>query len=136
MYILDTNIISELRRPKPHGAVLGWIGSVGADALYLSAVTAGEIQAGIEITRKQNAAKADEIEAWLTSVLRSVAVLDATAPVFRKWAQLMDSKSDDLIEDCLIAATAIVHGMTLVTRNVRDFADFPVTVLNPFEYQP
>jgi predicted nucleic acid-binding protein len=136
MYILDTNIISELRRARPHGAVLKWLDSVHKDSLHLAAITAGEIQTGIEVTRAQNAAKAREIEAWLDGVLESIPVLDATATIFRKWAELMHGKSDDLIEDSLIAATAIIHNMTVVTRNAKDFAAFPVEVLNPFDYKP
>ena len=135
MYILDTNVISELRRNKPHGAVLSWLESLAEGSFYIAAITAGEIQAGIEVTRKQDAQKAREIEAWLDLLLQSVPVLPATSPIFRKWAELMDRSSDDLIEDCLIAATAIVHNMTVVTRNTRDFAAFPVAVLNPFEYK-
>ena len=69
MYLLDTNVVSELRRPRPHGAVLDWIAGVPAEQLFLSAVTVGEIQAGIEITREQDAAKAEELEAWLDKVL-------------------------------------------------------------------
>ncbi|PZM13559.1 type II toxin-antitoxin system VapC family toxin [Rhizobium tubonense] len=136
MYILDTNIVSELRRRKPHGAVVQWLGSVSPNSLYLAAITAGEIQAGIEITRKRDLEKADEIERWLDRMLQSISVLDSTALVFRKWAQLMDMRSDDLIEDCLIAATAIVHNMTVVTRNTKDFANFPVSTFNPFLTPP
>ena len=135
MYILDTNIISELRRRKPHGAVLAWFHSLAEGSFFMAAITAGEIQAGIEMTRRQNAGKAQEIEAWLDATLESIPVLPATAPIFRKWAQLMDRRSDDLIEDCLIAATAVVHNMTVVTRNTRDFSVFPVALLNPFDYK-
>jgi predicted nucleic acid-binding protein len=135
MYILDTNVISELRRSKPHGAVLSWFNGLAEDSFHIAAITAGEIQAGIEVTRRQDIDKAREIEAWLDRMLQSVSVLPATAPIFRKWAELMDRTSDDLIEDCLIAATAIVHNMTVATRNTRDFAAFPVAVFNPFEYK-
>ena len=83
MYLLDTNVVSELRRPRPHGAVLDWIADVSAEQLFVSAVTVGEIQAGIEITREQDEAKAEELEAWLDKVLASYGVLpmDAPAPV-------------------------------------------------------
>ena len=64
MYLLDTNVVSELRKPRPHGAVVAWLQSVPDAELYLSAVTLGEIQSGIELTRDQDAAKAAEIEAW------------------------------------------------------------------------
>ena len=65
MYLLDTHVVSELRRPRPSRAVLDWIEDVPADQLYLSAVTIGEIQAGIELTREQDPSKAEELEAWL-----------------------------------------------------------------------
>ena len=85
MYLLDTNVVSELRRPRPHGAVLDWIAGVPADQLFVSAVTVGEIQAGIEITREQDDAKAEELEAWLDKVLASYGVLPMDAPAFREW---------------------------------------------------
>ena len=133
MYLLDTNVVSELRRPRPHRAVLRWIADVQADQLYLSAVTIGEIQAGIEITREQDIAKAEELEAWLGKVLMSYSVLPMDAAAFREWARLMHKSSDTLIEDAMIAATAKVHGLTVVTRNVRDFTQLDVEVQNPFE---
>ena len=121
MYLLDTNIVSELRRPRPHRAVLNWIAGVPADRLFLSAVTIGEIQAGIEITREQDAAKAEALETWLEQVVNSYGVLPMDASAFRAWARLKHRKSDTLIEDAMIAATALVANLTVVTRNVRDF---------------
>lgn len=88
MYLLDTNIVSELRRPSPHKGVLNWIADIPADQLFLSAVTVGEIQAGIEITREQDSAKAEELEAWLGRVLASYNILSMDAAAFRVWAQL------------------------------------------------
>ncbi len=132
MYLVDTNVVSELRRPTPHGAVLDWIAGVTTEQLYLSAVTVGEIQAGIETTREQDEAKAEEIEAWLDKVLASYGVLPMDAPAFREWARLMHRRSDTMSEDAMIAATAIAHRLTVVTRNVGDFAQFGVPVLNPF----
>lgn len=75
MYLLDTNVVSELRRPRTHGAVLEWISDVTAEQLFVSAVTIGEIQAGIEITREQDERKAEELEVWLDKVLASYGVL-------------------------------------------------------------
>ena len=132
MYLLDTNVVSEFRRPRPHRAVVSWVAGVPGHQLFLSAVTIGEIQAGIEITRDQDAAKALELEAWLAQILDSYPVLPMDAHTFRNWARLMHRRSDTLSEDAMIAATAIVHGLILVTRNLRDFSSFEVQLLNPF----
>lgn len=133
MYLLDTNVISELRKPKPHAGVVAWVAAVEEALLFLSAVTIAEIQAGIEVTRDQDAPKADEIEAWLDLVSSTYNVLPMDAATFRAWARLMHRRSDTLYEDAMIAATARVHDLTVVTRNVGDFRPFGVKVLNPFE---
>ena len=133
MYLLDTNVVSELRRPKPHKRVLRWIGGVPAGRLFLSAVTVGEIQAGIEITRERDEAKAGELETWLGQVVAGYGVLPMDAAAFREWARLKHGKSATLIEDAVIAATARVHRLTVATRNVRDFRDFDVELFDPFE---
>ena len=133
MYLLDTNVVSELRKPRPHGAVVAWLQSAADADLHLSAVTLGEIQAGIELTREQDAAKAAEIEAWADLVAASYNVLPMDAETFRAWARLMHGKSDTYYEDAMIAATAIVHNLTVVTRNVADFAQFDVGAENPFQ---
>ena len=133
MYLLDTNIVSELRKPRPHGGVVAWLQSTEDADLHLSAVTLGEIQAGIELTRDQDASKASEIETWLELVAQAYNVLPMDGATFRTWARLMHRRSDTLYEDAMIAATAAVHNLTVVTRNVADFAQFKVRVLNPFK---
>lgn len=134
MYLLDTNIISELRRPKPHGAVLAWLNTVEDRDLYLSAVSLGEIQAGIELTRSQDPGKAAEIEGWVDLLAQTYNVLPMDAAAFRLWAKLMHRKSDTLYEDAMIAATARIHALTVVTRNLPDFAEFGVPLFNPFTF--
>lgn len=132
MYLLDTNVVSELRRQRPHGGVVAWLESLDDSQLHLSAVTLGEIQAGIEITREQDPDKAKEIEAWLELVAGAYNVLPVDAAAFRAWARLMHRKSDTLYEDAMIAASAKVHGLTVATRNVADFNALGIDVFNPF----
>lgn len=133
MYLLDTNVVSELRKTRPHGAVVAWVESVADSDLHLSAVTLGEIQAGIEITREQDTSKAEEIEAWANQIANAYNVIPMDAPTFRAWARLMHRKSDALYEDAMIAATAIINDLIVVTRNVGDFYGFGVRLLNPFD---
>ena len=132
-FLLDTNVVSELRKPKPHGGVVAWLNQLRDEQLFLSAVTLGELQAGIEPTRAQDTKKAEEIEGWVEQLADSIQVLPMDALCFREWARLMNRKSDHLIEDAMIAATARVHGLTVATRNERDFAALGVTLLNPFK---
>ncbi len=133
MYLLDTNIVSEVRKPKPHGAVVAWLESVPDVDLHLCAVTLGEIQTGIEMTREQDAAKAAVLEAWLDQVAAAYNVLPMDAATFRIWAKLMHKQSNTVYEDAMIAACAKAHDLIVVTRNTRDFARFDVPLLNPFE---
>jgi toxin FitB len=135
-YLLDTNVVSELRKPRPHGAVVAWMQSLRLEQIFLSAVTIGELQAGIELTRKHDAAKALEIEAWVNQVEASYSSLPMDSACFREWARLLAGKSPDLIEDAMIAATARVHGLEVATRNERDFRQFQVTAFNPFQFAP
>jgi predicted nucleic acid-binding protein len=132
VYLLDTNVVSELRRARPHGAVLAWLRSVDHRVLRVSAVSLSEIQAGIELTRDQDPGRAAEIERWADEVARTYEVLAMDTPIYRTWARLMHGKSDTLADDACIAATALVHNLIVVTRNVRDFQPFGVPTLNPF----
>ena len=131
-YLLDTNVVSELRKLRPHDGLVAWLRSIDDAQLYLCAVTLGEIQAGIELTREQDPEKASEIETWLDSITGAYNVLPMDAAAFRSWAKLMHKKSDTLYEDAMIAATAQVHGLTVATRNVRDFKALGLDVFDPF----
>jgi predicted nucleic acid-binding protein len=132
MYLLDTNVVSELRKSKPHGAVIAWVQSVPDDQLFISALTLGELQAGVERTRKRDQEKAAIIESWIDQIAEAYEVIPMDADMFREWARLMEGKSDQLLEDAMIAATARVRGLTVATRNVRDFKGLAVEILNPF----
>ncbi|HEX7061257.1 MAG TPA: type II toxin-antitoxin system VapC family toxin [Woeseiaceae bacterium] len=131
-FLVDTNVISELRKPEPHGGVLAWITRVPEEALYLSVVTLAEIQSGIELTREQDPSKAEALECWLDDVAASWNVLDIDAAVARRSARLMHRQPDHHLEDALIAATALVFDMKVATRNVADFRRFGVQLVNPF----
>src|SRR3546814_5126508 len=96
MFLLDTNIVSELRRARPHGAVLAWLEAQEDADLYLSAVTLGEIQAGIEITRTQDPLRAAQIEAWADELASVWNILSADVAIFRLWAKLMHRQPDHL----------------------------------------
>lgn len=132
MYLLDTNVISELRRTKPHGAVVAWFGGVREEDLHIAAVTLGELQAGIELTRELDSQKALELTAWVDAVGQTYNIVPSDGETFRCWARFMHKRSDDLVLDAMIAATAQIHNFTVVTRNVRDFTLFGVRTLNPF----
>jgi predicted nucleic acid-binding protein len=132
-YLLDTNVMSELRKPRPHGAVMEWLRSQPDEDLFVSAVTVGEIQAGIELTRKQDEDKAAEIERWLDLVVASYSVVPMDGACFREWARLMRGHPEHKSHDAMIAATARVHGLTVATRERKDFSRFGVEVLNPFD---
>lgn len=136
MYLLDTNIVSELRRARPNGAVVAWVESVAEEDLHLCALSLGEIQAGIELTREQDPAKAAQLEAWADQVAAAYNVLPMDAATFRLWGKLMHRQSDTLYEDAMIAACALTHKLTVVTRNVRDFERFGVPLFNPFDNDP
>jgi predicted nucleic acid-binding protein len=135
MFLLDTNVVSELLSPRPHGAVVAWLQSIEDSALRVSAVTLGEIQASVELTREHGAQKAAKVESWLDLVASTYQVLPMDAPAFRAWARLMRGRSDTPYEDAMIAATALVHGLTVVTRNVAGFASLQVPLFDPFTYQ-
>jgi len=133
VYLLDTNIISELRRQKPYGAVVSWLQGIEDKDLFISSVTIGEIQAGIEITREQDLEKAYQLEQWLDLIAGTYNIISMDAAIFRAWAKLMHKTSETLYEDAMIAATAKVNNLLVVTRNISDFRSFGVKLFNPFD---
>ncbi len=133
MYLLDTEVVSELRENQPHPGALAWLSGVAPDHLYLSAVTVGEIQTGIEIARAKDASRAAELEAWLGRLTDTHGVLPMDSAVFRVWGRLLYRRWDVRMTDAMIAATAVVHRLIVVTRNTGDFDLLGVQTLNPFE---
>ena len=132
-YLLDTNVISELRKTRPHGAVMAWISAMEEARLFVSAVTLGELQVGIERTRRQDPLKASELERWVDRVPAVYRVLPMDIACFREWGRIMDKKPPELLQDAMIAATARVHRLIVATRNERDFKQLDVRTFNPFK---
>ena len=132
--MLDTNVISEARKPAGNAGVRAWIQSVTGPDLFLSVLVIGEVRQGIERLRRRDSSQATIYETWLAALMRDYAdrVLPITADVAEQWGRLNVPNSVPVI-DGLMAATALVAGLTFVTRNVDDVASTGVAVLNPFE---
>lgn len=124
-----------MRRLRPNRAVVAWLDEISADQIFIAAITLGELQAGVEMTRQQEPLKAEQIEAWINDIADSYAILGMDGPIFRRWAQLMHRRSRDLLEDALIAATALINNLTVATRNLRDFERLGVTAIDPFQHR-
>jgi toxin FitB len=133
-YLLDTNVISETRKSKPHGAVTSWMSSVRSEQIFVSAVTLAELQTGAEIVRECDKSKAEEIEAWIDRLEISAQILSMDSTCFRDWARLMQHKPTQMAIDGMIAALARVHGLIVATRNEADFRPFGVPLINPFDF--
>jgi len=134
-YLIDTNIISELRKGAQCNAhVAAWYASIDDGELYLSVLVLGEIRKGIERARAKLPTRAKALDEWLTTVTHSFAerILPIDQAAAEEWGRMSAKRSVSTI-DALLAATAKVNGMTLVTRNMTDVADLGATVLNPFE---
>jgi hypothetical protein len=132
-YLLDTCIVSELRKPIVNPGVSSWISSVKADEVYLSVLTIGEIRMGIEQHRLRNPSGAGNLERWLLGLETHYAerILPLTAKVADRWGRLSPSQPLPAI-DGLIAATCVEHRLTIVTRNIADFQRSGANTLNPF----
>ena len=134
-YLLDTNIISEIRKgPRCHPNVAAWYSNLEEESLYLSVLVLGEIRKGIEGLRGRDAGKANELDLWLEQLQTSFQsqILPVDTAIGQEWGRLSSLLTVPVI-DGLLAATAIANGLVFVTRNTQDFADLGIQLLNPFE---
>jgi predicted nucleic acid-binding protein len=133
--LLDTNVLSELRKgTRANAHVRDWFDGVSVDEIYLSVLVVGELRRGIELVRRRDTKQAAALERWLTRVTTDHAerILPVDGPVADQWGRLTAKQPGSVI-DTLMAATALVHGLVLVTRNIKDVAWTSVSCLNPFE---
>jgi predicted nucleic acid-binding protein len=136
-WLLDTNVISELRRPRPHAQVVAFVGAQPLETLYISSVSLAEIRFGIELVPDAN--RRAELSDWLTHKVRPMfdrRVLQVSEDVMLKWRLLVDEgrKAGHTFSqpDLIIAATALVHGLTVVTRDLGDYARARVPLRDPW----
>ena len=134
MILLDTVVLSELRKRTPSTAVIGWLQSQCDGDLFISVVSVGEIERGIEKQRTLNPNFGAELTRWMESLLTFYGdrVLPVTPVVARRWGVLSATIGNDSA-DLLIAATALIHGLTVATRNVNHFLPAGVSIINPFD---
>jgi toxin FitB len=137
MYLLDTDVLSELRRTRRNRNVVNWIGDVAAADLFLSVVTIGEIELGITRQQVVNPGFAKDLADWLDVTLRAYEerILPLTVGIARRWGRLAAQLGNKQL-DLAIAATALEHGLIVATRNVSDFEPTGVPVLDPFQPGP
>lgn len=133
MILLDTMVLSELRRTKPNANVVAYLQDQTADATFLSALTIGEIEAGIERQRSQHPEFAVELGQWLVVMELQFAhcILPVTTEIAKLWGRLCVQTGNKGIDN-LIAATALCHNLTIVTRNVKHFEPTGVRIVDPF----
>lgn len=132
-YLLDTNVVSELRRRRPDPSVLAWFDQVLGPDLHLSVLTIGELRQGIESLRRRDALAAEALDQWRAGLVSAFAdrIVPVDAAVADRWGRLGVPDRVPVV-DGLLAATALVHGWTLVTRNVADVRRTGVPTVNPF----
>ena len=132
-YLVDTNVVSETRKNRADPGVIAFLRGVDSSSLYLSVLTLGELRKGIAAKRRQDPAAAKSLTAWLVGLEAGFAdrLLGIDLAVARLWGEWSCERPRPVI-DTLLAATASVYELTLVTRNVRHFGDLPVKLLNPW----
>jgi hypothetical protein len=137
-YLIDTNIVSELRKGSQcHPAVARWDqAELTPQGGAVSVITIGEIRKGIDLIAKRDPQQAARLESWLQGLRKNFAnrILPITTDVAEEWGRLNAQRPLPAV-DSLLAATAIVHGLILATRNVGDLSDVGVRIVNPFEYE-
>ncbi|MBT3070850.1 type II toxin-antitoxin system VapC family toxin [Rhodomicrobium sp. Az07] len=133
-YLLDTCVLSETRKLRPNAGVIRFLEGVDGTKLYLSVLTIGEMKKGVEKKRLTDAVAADQIGRWADRIETDFSdrILDVTAEVARLWGALSKEGRAPVV-DTLIAATGLVHGLIVVTRNVKDFVATEVPLLNPWD---
>ena len=137
MYLLDTNVLSELRKRRCSPAVANWFSKVPDSELYLSAITVTEIEIGIERQRPADPVFAEQLAKWLEQTFRAFGerILPVTVNVARRWGRLA-AKIGNKELDLAIAATGLEHGLTVVTGNTKHFVRTGVPLLDPFHARP
>jgi predicted nucleic acid-binding protein len=131
MFLLDTNVVSAARKKDP--AVAEWLSAQGRESLYLSVLTLGEVSRGVKMKARKDVVAARHLETWLTELRRAYEnrILDVSEHICLEWGRIAAIRTRGPF-DSLIAATAIVHNLTVATRNIPDFADTGAMVINPW----
>lgn len=135
-YLLDTNVVSETRKKRPNSSVTAFLASADSSALFLSVLTLGELRKGVEIRRKTDPDAASLLGAWVDTIEMQFSdrLLNVDAATARLWGELSAARSLPVV-DTLIAATAIRHSITLVTRNTGDFALTGTLLMDPWQFR-
>ncbi len=133
-YLIDTNVLSELRKPRRNAAVVDWFSSISSERLYVSVLTLGELRQGAEMLRIRDARSAGALDRWIAAVRTEFGdrIIAVDEEVAERWGQMSPRRPIPVI-DGLLAATALTHDLAVVTRNTADFERSGASVLNPFD---